>query len=79
MDNNSKNQKEKEHDLVKAINAQIDGLNNKFKIYDKVINSDSNKGKKFYIQNKINKNKQFYLIINYHFVKIQISQKALRI
>jgi hypothetical protein len=42
MENNSKNHKENE--LVNAINAQIEGLNNKFKIYDKVINSDSNKG-----------------------------------
>ena len=35
----------KEDDLVKAINSQIEGLNNKFKIYDKVIYSDSSKGK----------------------------------
>lgn len=42
MDNSKKI---KDNDLVKAINSQIEGLNNKFKIYDKVINSDSNKGK----------------------------------
>lgn len=42
--NSINNDKDKDGDIVKAIKIQIDSLNNKFKIYDKVINSDSNKG-----------------------------------